>query len=134
MTIDDRVYGRQEIIEPVLVKLVHSLPLRRLGRINMSGPSKFLYHWKDVSRLEHSLGVLLLLSKFKAPLAEQIAGLLHDIPHTAFSHVADYVFANKNHEFHEKFHQQMIMQSQIPQILKKYRIRLSSVLSHDQFR
>jgi uncharacterized protein len=48
--------------------------------------------------------------------------LLHDVPHFAFSHVVDFVFENEKHEYHELFHEHVIANSEIPQILKKYHI------------
>ena len=38
---------------------------------------------------------MLLIKKLGGSVEEQIAGLLHDVSHTAFSHVIDYVFDNK---------------------------------------
>lgn len=122
MLIHDRIYGAFDILEPMLIELVHSQPVERLKRINQAGASKYLFPWKNVTRYEHSVGVMLLLRKFRATLTEQIAGLLHDIPHTAFSHVADFVFVNKDHEYHEQFHESMIANSEISHILKKYEI------------
>jgi len=78
-----------------------------------------------VTRYEHSIGVYLLLKKFAASLEEQVAGLLHDTPHTAFSHVADFVFENEHHEYHEQFHESIIQNSEIKQILEKYNISMS---------
>lgn len=122
MKINDRIYGSFEIEEPVIIELLHSAPLRRLQRINQAGSSQYLFSWKDVTRFEHSVGVMLLLRKFKASLPEQIAGLLHDVPHTAFSHVIDFVFENEQHEFHELFHDQILKESEVYHILHKYRI------------
>ena len=56
----------------------------------------------STSRFEHSLGVCHLIKILNGSQKEQIAGLLHDIPHTAFSHVIDYVLENKGENFHEK--------------------------------
>jgi HD superfamily phosphohydrolase len=71
---------------------------------------------------------MLLLKKYGATLNEQIAVLLHDVPHTAFSHVADFVFANEHHEYHELFHEQMIAHSEIPEILKKNKIPATVII------
>lgn len=122
MLIHDRIYGTFDILDPVLIELIHTPPVQRLKRINQSGASKYVFLWKDVTRFDHSIGVMLLLRKFGADLVEQVAGLLHDIPHTAFSHVADFVFANKHHTYHEQFHESMIENSEIAQILNKYKI------------
>lgn len=122
MLIKDRIYGVYDIVEPVILELIHSDPLLRLKNIYQSGASQYLFAWKNVTRYEHSLGVMLLLKDFGANLHEQIAGLLHDIPHTAFSHVADFVFANKQHNYHEQFHESILKNSDIPEILSKYQI------------
>lgn len=122
MIVNDRIYGICEIKEPVLLELINSAPVTRLKRLNQAGASKYLFPWKDVTRFEHSLGVMLLLRRYYASLNEQVAGLLHDLPHTAFSHVIDFVFANENHEYHELFHRSLIENSQIGAILTKYRI------------
>lgn len=132
MTVTDRVYGKIEIDEPVLLELMASQPLQRLKGINQAGASQYALD-KPVSRYEHSVGVMILLKILGAPLEEQIAGLLHDVPHTAFSHVIDYVFNNKDHEFHERFHEQIIKNSEIPEILKKYNFDFGRLLDENNF-
>src|SRR3989339_131162 len=129
MEIKDRVYGQVNITEPVILELMASGPLQRLKGIKQSLSNQ------TVSRYEHSLGVMILLKILKAPLEEQIAGLLHDVPHTAFSHVIDYVFVSSehSHEFHEKFHEQMIKKSEIPKILAKYNYDVNKILDEDNF-
>lgn len=129
MLIKDRVYGQININEPVILELMASKPLQRLKGIKQSLSNQ------TVSRYEHSLGVMILLKILKASLEEQIAGLLHDVPHTAFSHVIDYVFAtaDHSHEFHEKFHEQMIKNSDIPKILAKYKYDVNKILDEDNF-
>ena len=127
LTIHDRIYGDLEIPDGVLAELMQSKPLTRLRRINQAGPSAFLFNWKTVSRFEHSVGVMMLLRKFGALVVEQIAGLLHYVPHTAFSHVADFVFTNEHHEFHELYHETVVAQSEIPAILKKHGIPVTVI-------
>lgn len=130
MIIHDRIYGICEIKEPVLIELIHAKPVQRLKKINQAGASQYLYPWKNITRYEHSIGVMLLLKKYRATLEEQIAGLLHDTPHTAFSHVADFVFVNEHHEYHEQFHESIIESSEIKDILKKFKI--SSKVAHPE--
>lgn len=132
MIIEDRVYGIFDVQDDVLLELIASKPVLRLKGINQAGASQYVLP-KLISRYEHSLGVMLLLRFLKAPLEEQIAGLLHDVPHTAFSHVIDFVFENKDHEFHEKFHEDIIKNSEIPDILKKYNFDLSRILDEKNF-
>ncbi|MFA6307711.1 MAG: HD domain-containing protein [Patescibacteria group bacterium] len=135
MKIIDRVYGPINIDEPVLVELIKSKPLQRLKNINQAGASKYAIAGKTVSRFEHSLGVMILLKILGASLEEQIAGLLHDVPHTAFSHVIDFVFPSKEykHEFHEKFHKQLVKNSEVPSILAKYNYDLDRILDEHNF-
>lgn len=47
---------------------------------------------------DHSMGVFVILRARGAPLEEQIAGLLHDVSHTAFSHVGDWVYGKENQD------------------------------------
>jgi HD superfamily phosphohydrolase len=54
-----------------------------------------------VSRFEHSLGVFLLLKRLNASRLETVAGLLHDISHTAFSHAVDFLFDTEEQAHHE---------------------------------
>lgn len=135
ININDRIYGKTIINEPVLIELINSKPIQRLRGINQAGASQYALEGKTVTRYEHSLGVMILLKKLGASVEEQIAGLLHDIPHTAFSHVIDFVFKDKdhNHEFHEKFHEKIILQSEIPTILKKFNMDINRILNEHNF-
>lgn len=133
MEINDRVYGKQTIDEMVLIELINSKPLQRLKGINQAGATQYVFPYKNVTRYEHSLGVLILLKKLGASMEEQIAGLLHDTPHTAFSHVIDFVFKSENHDFHEKFHEKIIFNSEIPEILKKYGFNVEFIVNDKNF-
>lgn len=100
LNINHKIYGRFKITEPILIDLIKSPALQRLKEINQNGPFYLMKspakpQTKPFSRYEHSIGVMLLLRKFDASIEEQIHGLLHDISHTAFSHVADFVFGSK---------------------------------------
>lgn len=52
---------------------------------------------------------MLLLRKLGASLNEQIAGLLHDASHTAFSHTADWVLGHKETEDYQDIHHERIL-------------------------
>lgn len=71
----------------------------------------------NITRYEHSIGVMLLIKKLGGSLEEQIAGLLHDVSHTAFSHVIDFVFDHKEENYHEQILNQFLKKSEIPVIL-----------------
>src|SRR3989344_5458970 len=93
LELNNKLYGRYKITEAVLIDLINSKALQRLKGIHQAGAWNLHYSFKkSFTRYDHSLGVMLLLRKFGASIEEQIHGLLHDISHTAFSHVADFVF------------------------------------------
>ncbi len=120
MKIFDSVYGEFEVKEPVLVELINSKPLQRIKGVNQAG-TQLVQIEKTTTRYDHCTGVMILLAKFGASLEEQIAGLLHDVPHTAFSHAADFVFKeNESQTYHERFLKQIVFDSEIPAILEKY--------------
>src|SRR3954453_8759211 len=98
---NDRVYGEVTIDDPRLLALIACPTFQRLGGIKQAGPSAFAFPFKTVTRLEHSLGVYLLLRQLGADRREQVAGLLHDISHTAFSHAVDFVFSSEEQNHHE---------------------------------
>ncbi len=79
----DKVYGKEKIKEPVLIELINSDSIQRLKGISQFGMPDEYYHLKTFSRKEHSIGVLILLRRMRANLEEQVAGLLHDVSHTA---------------------------------------------------
>ncbi len=98
----DRVYGEVAIEEPAILALIACPTVRRLDRIRQAGPSALTFPFKTVTRLEHSLGVFLLLRRLGAPPREQVAGLLHDISHTAFSHAVDFLHTSEEQDHHER--------------------------------
>lgn len=63
---------------------------------------------------------MLLVRKLGGSLEEQIAALLHDVSHTAFSHVIDYVLQRKGEDYHEQIFEQVIANSTIPAILTRH--------------
>ncbi|MDO8517532.1 MAG: HD domain-containing protein [Nanoarchaeota archaeon] len=120
MRIKDEIYGEEEINESYLVELINSPSIQRLKGISMGMPQEY-YHKPIYSRYEHSVGVLVLLRKLKADSKEQIAGLLHDISHTAFSHVIDWVIGDPTKEdYQDNMFLDFIKNSEIPSILNKY--------------
>jgi HD superfamily phosphohydrolase len=98
----DRVYGEVAIDDPEILALVATPTFARLGGIRQAGPSALAFAFKTVTRREHSLGVHVLLRRLGAGRREQVAGLLHDISHTAFSHAVDFVFHTEEQDYHER--------------------------------
>jgi HD superfamily phosphohydrolase len=139
MIYEDSVYGPVQIEEKVLLELIQTKAMERLKGVNQGGPLVLLKNNHEIAnyrttRFEHSVGVCLLLKKFNASLEEQIAGLLHDISHTVFSHATDFIFnRGVQQDYHEKFYEKMIMNSDIPNILKKHNIDINSILNIENF-
>lgn len=134
MNLEDRIYGPADIVEPVLVDLIESAPLQRLKGVLQHGVTALIGITHPVSRFEHTLGVMLLLRRLGAPLEEQIAALLHDASHTAFSHVIDYVFDRHEQQgFHEERQEPYLAASEVPDILSRYGYDWRSFLQDENF-
>src|SRR3954470_17594597 len=97
----DRVYGEVAIDDPGVLALIGCPTFERLRGIRQAGPSSLAFPFKTVTRFEHSLGVYLLLGRLGADRRERMAGLLHDVSHTAFSHAVDFVFSSEEQDHHE---------------------------------
>ena len=72
--------------------------MQRLKSIHQYGVGYYTTHTEEYNRFDHSVGVFVVLKKKGAKLDEQIAGLLHDVSHTVFSHVGDWVFGKEYQE------------------------------------
>jgi hypothetical protein len=78
--------------------LLRTWPLRRLHFLNHNGASTFVYPL-NASRLQHTLGVLALVTHFRpGDLALRTAALLHDVGHYPFCHSAELVPGVDHHE------------------------------------
>ncbi len=133
MNIHDRIYGDITIEEPVIAELIDSPPFQRLKKISQDGAPHFIQPVRTGTRYEHSIGVWYLSHRFSRPIEEQIAALLHDISHTAFSHVVDFVVQDEKHEFHDTFNKQVILDSDIPDILQKHNVDLQKVINKEHY-
>ncbi|MDD2840096.1 MAG: hypothetical protein PHY80_03125 [Rickettsiales bacterium] len=139
MKIVDKIYGEVEITEPVLEELINSSALQRLKGIAQGGyyPAYPRSQQKELTRFYHSVGDMLLLRRFNAPLEEQIAGLIHDVSHTSFSHTYDYIMneadGQKKQDFQDSIHERFVLKSDIPQILEKYGYDLNYILDDSHF-
>lgn len=118
----DIIYGSFEVEEPFR-ELIVSAPFQRLKGIHQGGAIFLVDPAQNHTRFNHSLGVYWLVTKFGGSIQERVAALLHDVSHTAFSHVGDYVFDWHNEDYHESVFDQVISQSEIPAILEKYGLK-----------
>ncbi|RWQ77752.1 HD domain-containing protein [Bacillus cereus] len=130
MIISDVLYGEFEV-DQVVEELISSKSMQRLKGIHQGGASYLMNEKWNVTRFDHSVGVMLLIKKLGGSVEEQIAGLLHDVSHTAFSHVIDYVFDNEDESYHEEIFSSVVKNSEIPAILAKHGYNYEDILLDD---
>lgn len=131
MRIGDVLYGHFEV-EEVLEQLILSNEVQRLKDVHMAGPAYLQNPLWNETRYEHSVGVMLLIRKLGGTLEEQIAGLLHDVSHTAFSHVIDLALENESDDYHEKIKADLVEHSELPKLLQAYGFDYEQILFDDQ--
>src|SRR3989337_3873439 len=97
-SIIDPIYGRVELTE--FENLIISTPeMARLRRIQQLGLADIAFPGANHTRFEHSVGTLFIADKIANALGlgeeeivkVRLAALLHDIGHSAFSHVVESV-------------------------------------------
>lgn len=120
MLINDRVYGQWEIDDPLAIEIINLPAFKRLYSVGQNGSYWLAFPDANTNRAEHSLGVYYLLRHFGASREEQIAGLLHDISHTVFSHVIDRLYGDSVEQTtQDKAHAGILAQSDIRQTLEQ---------------
>ncbi len=120
MKISDPVYGVMEVTDSAVKEIIGSPHFQRLKRIGSGGLLGELKEKGRYARQEHSIGTMMLLQRLGAGREEQIAGLLHDVSHTAFSHTVDYVLGDPlKSDFQDANHERYLATTNIPAILKK---------------
>jgi HD superfamily phosphohydrolase len=127
------IYGTDTITEPVLIELLNSKAVGRLQRIHQYG----VLTDQDYTRYQHSVGVLYLLRRYGASLEEQVMGLLHDVSHTAFSHVADYLFDTVQHKYsyQDTIFEWFVEHTDLKPILERHNLLWITALEvRDQFK
>ncbi len=131
------LYGSDVITEPVLIELLESRALNRLHHINQYGIMKFVKPEEEYTRYQHSVAVLYLLRKYGASLEEQVMGLLHDVSHTAFSHVADFLFNTVQHKYsyQDTIFAYFVAQTDLQEILDRHNLSwITDIAARDQFK
>ncbi len=134
MFIHDSVYGDEKIEEPILIELITSPSMQRLKKISQFGLPDRFYNIDGFSRFDHSVGVTILLRRLGAEEEEQIAGLLHDVSHTAFSHIVDWLQGDTTTEdSQDLYHEERLKKSELPAILKKHGYQLKNITDYHRF-
>lgn len=134
MQYSDDLYGQIEINEAVLLDLMASDAMLRIKGISQHGITAVIGITSQFTRFDHSVGTMLLVGSLGATIDEQIAALLHDISHTAFSHVIDFVYDDHNGQgYHEKMKEEIVANSDIPEIMGRYGMDWRQFMDEDRF-
>ena len=126
--INDELYG-ECYVDDVIYEIINTRIFKRLKNIYQSGGGYLVNELWNVNRHEHSIGTMILSLKFNGNIEEQIKALLHDISHTAFSHVIDYVLKNENEDYHEKIQEDFLNDEELLSILGKYNLNIKRIMS-----
>ncbi|KAJ3390368.1 hypothetical protein HDU92_000523 [Lobulomyces angularis] len=132
LKIIDCIYGEFLITEPILIRLITSKTCIRLKGVYQHGISGFLSFTPPVTRFDHSLGAMLLVRLLHGSLEEQIAALLHDISHTAFSHVSDHLFPSEI-SYHERMKETYVFSTSLPEILEEFNFDTHRIIEETNF-
>lgn len=112
-------------------KVIDSSIFQRLRRIRQLSGAHLTYPGAQHTRFEHSLGVMHIAGQAANALLEKnllnsdqiqnirIAALLHDVGHGPFSHLFEEVLQTKKKISHEEIGKQIILHSEIGEILGK---------------
>lgn len=135
IVVRDRIYGDVHLSSPIVVDLLQSPSLTRLEHVAQSGIPRLFSHAPFISRFEHTRGVMLLLRRLGASEVEQVAGLLHDVSHTAFSHTIDWVLNGhgETQNFQDEQHERYLLRSDIPGILASHGYSLNDVYPYERY-
>ncbi len=131
MRIEDKIYGEFEV-EGVLEELINTKVVQRLKNIHQGGASYLVNPNWNVTRYDHSVGTMIFIKIIGGSIEEQIAGLLHDISHTAFSHVVDFALNKSNEDYHEEIFERIVETSDIPRILTKHGYDYKDILYNEK--
>ncbi len=130
----DVVYGNHQIIDPVFLDLMNSEAIQRLRGIMQHGITGLIGITSPVTRFDHSIGVMVLVNRLGGSRLEQIAALIHDVSHTAFSHVIDYVYNNHDGQsFHDEQKESYLLQTDIPFVLEQHNLSWRDFLDETRF-
>lgn len=128
----DKIYGEYEL-SGVIEEIIKTNVFQRLKKIHQGGPVFLVNPEINHTRFEHSIGVMLIIKKLGGSIEEQIAGLIHDISHTAFSHLIDYVFDIEEQDYHENRYSTVLKDSELNAVFEKYQIDINRFVDVDKF-
>lgn len=129
----DKIYGEFEF-SGVIEEIIKTSVFQRLKKIHQGGAIFLINSKVNHTRFEHSIGVMLIIKKLGGSIEEQIAGLLHDISHTAFSHLIDYVFEIEGEDYHEERYSAVLKDGELNAVLDKYQIDSNVFVDIEKFK
>lgn len=132
MKYTDKIYGDFEITG-VVEKLIETKVFQRLKKVHQGGAVFLINPAINQTRFEHSIGVMLLIKKMGGNIESQIAGLIHDISHTAFSHLVDYVFENEEEDYHEKKYEKVLSNQELIEVLNDFGFDWRNFIELEQY-
>lgn len=126
----ETIYGTFTCDEPIIIELIESKAMQRLKKVDQHGFSHLSNPPPTFNRFDHSVGVFHLLRHFGASMNEQIAGLLHDVSHTVFSHVGDFVFNHKDgtDSYQDTIHEWHLENNGIKEIFEQHGIAIADII------
>ena len=126
----ETLWGKEIIEDPMTIELIESSPFQRLKSIDQHGIISYCNQTPTFNRFDHSVSVYALLKRYQASYPEQIAGLLHDLSHTVFSHVGDYLFMTslEGQAYRDKIQAWYMQEVGIGKILNNYGYTIQDVL------
>lgn len=118
-----------------LYEYINTPELQRIGKIGMNCGTDYTKIFNNkffYSRLDHSIGVALIIWNFTKEKKQTLAGLFHDIATPCFSHCIDFLHKDyKNQEVTEADTRKIIEESQeIQSLLKKDNILIDEVCDY----
>lgn len=134
MIYDDPIYGSETIDDPVLHDLIHAQAVQRLHGVLQHGITGLIGLTEPITRFEHSMGAMLIVRRLGGSVQEQIAALLHDVSHTAFSHVIDYVVdGHDDQSYHDEMKESYMATTDLPEILARHAYDWTDFVDEEAF-
>ena len=133
MKYTDAIYGEFEF-SGIIKELINTRVFQRLKKIHQGGAIVLVEPTINHTRFDHSIGVMLLIKRLGGNIEEQLAGLVHDISHTAFSHLIDYVLDVEEEDYHEKRYKEVLFDKELIHVLGKYNIEVNDLIDLRKFK
>jgi hypothetical protein len=134
MKYEDEIYGEFVIEDELIIELINSRPFQRLKEISNDGANRYIFEVGDPTRYKHSMGVFYLAQRYSDRRGDHVMALLHDIAHTAFSHVIDFVVGDGvSQDYHDQAISKFLVDSEIAQILRKHDLNPQNFLEKKDY-